>query len=93
MQQESETKVRKLCMPAEHTPEEFFVEVGKTCKLEELELGWGFSYFSLRALKPAIDKLRTLTLGLGGSLGPDGLELLPPFCPMLEKLTIYFQVP
>lgn len=76
-----------------HTPEEFFVELGKSCKLEELELGWGFSYFSLRALKPAINILRTLVVGLGGSLGPDGLELLPSFCPMLETLIIYFQVP
>lgn len=71
---------------------ELYAELGKSCKLEELELGWGFSYFSLGALKPAIKTLRTLVVGLGGSLGPDGLELLPPYCPMLETLVLYFQV-
>ncbi|KAH6837789.1 hypothetical protein C2S53_007609 [Perilla frutescens var. hirtella] len=91
LQQESEPKEGKLCTPS-HNPEEFYVELGKSCKLEELELGWGFSYFSLRALKPSICTLRTLVVGLGGSLGPDGLELLPPFCPLLETLILYFQV-
>ncbi|KAL1541370.1 BTB/POZ domain-containing protein FBL11-like [Salvia divinorum] len=88
---ESETKLRKSWM-SKNTLEELYAELGKSCKLEELELGWGFSYFSLGALKQGIETLRTLVVGLGGSLGPDGLELLPLICPMLETLILYFQV-
>ncbi|KAI3447487.1 hypothetical protein Pfo_004152 [Paulownia fortunei] len=91
LRQESETKERKLCNPS-HTPEELYSELGNSCKLEEIELGWGFSFFSLGALKPAIRTLRTLLVGLGGSLSPDGLKLLPTICPMLETLILYFQV-
>lgn len=92
LQQESETRLRKLCM-SKNTLEELYAVLGKSCKLEELELGWGFSYFSLGALKQGIKRLRTLVVGLGGSLGPDGLDLLPIICPMLETLILYFQVP
>ncbi|KAL8505061.1 hypothetical protein ACS0TY_016319 [Phlomoides rotata] len=88
---ESETKERKLCNPS-CAPEELYLKLGKSCKLQEIELGWGFSFISLGALKPAIRTLRTLVVGLGGSLGPDGLKLLPSFCPMLESLILYFQV-
>lgn len=55
-------------------------------------VGWGFSFLSLESLKPAISLLKTLVVGLGGSLGEKGLQLLPAFCPFLEKLVIYFQV-
>ncbi|XP_004305356.1 PREDICTED: BTB/POZ domain-containing protein FBL11-like [Fragaria vesca subsp. vesca] len=66
--------------------------IGKTLMLEEIALGWGFSYSSLEALKPAISSLRKITVGLGGSLGEDSLGRLPNICPMLESIAIYFQV-
>ncbi|XP_020549701.1 BTB/POZ domain-containing protein FBL11 isoform X1 [Sesamum indicum] len=91
LRQESETNERKLCIPS-FTPQDLYSELGKSCKLEEFEVGWGFSYFSLAALKPAIITLRSLVVGLGGSLGHDGLKLLPTICPMLETLILYFQV-
>ncbi|PIN16821.1 hypothetical protein CDL12_10523 [Handroanthus impetiginosus] len=91
LQLESETKERKLYIPS-YPPEELYSELGKSCKLEEIELGWGFSFFSLGALKPAIKTLRSLVVGLGGSLGHDGLKLLPTVSPMLETLILYFQV-
>lgn len=45
--------------------EEWCNQLGKTCKLEEIALGWGFSCFSLEALKPAIATLKIVTVGLG----------------------------
>ncbi|KAK6126338.1 hypothetical protein DH2020_039910 [Rehmannia glutinosa] len=81
-----------LVQESAHTPEELYSVLGNLCKLEEIELGWGFSFFSLGDLKPAIRTLRTLVVGLGGSLGPDGLKLLPTICPILETLILYFQV-
>ncbi|XP_055807425.1 BTB/POZ domain-containing protein FBL11 isoform X2 [Solanum dulcamara] len=69
-----------------------YYELGKSCNLEEISLGWGFSFFSMEALRPAIKMLRTFTVGLGGSLGEDGLKLVPAFCPLLETLILYFQV-
>ncbi|XP_052175788.1 BTB/POZ domain-containing protein FBL11 isoform X2 [Diospyros lotus] len=71
---------------------EWYMELGKTCKFEEIELGWGFSLFSLEALKPAITPLRAITVGLGASLGQKALELLPVTCPLLESVVLYFQV-
>ncbi|KAK4345635.1 hypothetical protein RND71_035811 [Anisodus tanguticus] len=69
-----------------------YYELGNSCNLEEISLGWGFSFFSLEALRPAIKMLRTFVVGLGGSLGEDGLKLVPTFCPWLETLILYFQV-
>lgn len=69
-----------------------YYELGKSCNLEEISLGWGFSFFSLESLHPAIKMLRTFIVGLGGSLGEDGLKLVPTFCPWLETLILYFQV-
>ncbi|KAK6244558.1 hypothetical protein QUC31_010967 [Theobroma cacao] len=89
-QPENTTKVAKFSSP--YTCEELFIELGKTCRLEEIVLGWGFSYFSLQGLKPAILSLRAMTVGLGGSLPEDALRLLPTTCPMLESLVLYFQV-
>ncbi|KAA8516693.1 hypothetical protein F0562_016801 [Nyssa sinensis] len=71
---------------------ELFFELGKTCKLEEIALGWGLSGFSMEVLKPAIAMLRAMTVGLGGSLGHDVLKLLPTVCPFLESLILYYQV-
>ncbi|XP_050380363.1 BTB/POZ domain-containing protein FBL11 isoform X2 [Argentina anserina] len=66
--------------------------IGRTLRLEELALGWGFSYSSLEALKPAISSLRKITVGLGGSLGEDTLGRLLNICPMLDSIVLYFQV-
>lgn len=60
--------------------------------LEELEIGWGFSYFSLESLRPAVSCLRAISVGLGASLGEDALKLLPLACPLLESIVLYFQV-
>lgn len=70
------------------------LEVGlsKTCRLEEISFGWGFSYFSIKALKPAITSLRAIAVGLGASLGEDILIQLPSTCPILESIVLYFQV-
>ncbi|XP_057951529.1 BTB/POZ domain-containing protein FBL11 isoform X2 [Malania oleifera] len=85
-----EQKSEGSCYP--HSFKEMYLELGKTCKLEEIALGWGFSYLSLEALKPAIESLRAITVGLGGSLGHDALILLPSICPLLESVILYFQV-
>ncbi|KAK2655154.1 hypothetical protein Ddye_008206 [Dipteronia dyeriana] len=72
--------------------EELFTDLGRTCKLEEIALGWGFSYFALEALKPAFMSLKSITVGLGGSLGENALRLLPTTCPMLESVNLHFQL-
>ncbi|KAL3825794.1 hypothetical protein ACJIZ3_021823 [Penstemon smallii] len=90
-QLEMESEERKLCN-ASFTMEELYSQLGKSCKLEEIEFGWGFSFLSLEALKPAIRTLRTIHIGVGGSLGHNGLKLLPVLCPLLETLILYFQV-
>lgn len=60
--------------------------------LEELEIGWGFSYFSLESLRPAASFLRAISVGLGASLGEDALKLLASACPLLESIVLCFQV-
>ncbi|KAI3814130.1 hypothetical protein L1987_18877 [Smallanthus sonchifolius] len=69
-----------------------YFELGKLCKLDEISVGWGFSYLSLEALKPAISLLKAIEVGLGGFLCHDGLKLLPVTCPLLESVVLYFQV-
>ncbi|WCJ34349.1 BTB/POZ domain-containing protein FBL11 [Euphorbia peplus] len=71
---------------------ELFSELGKKCKLEKIALGWGISWLSFEALKPAITSLREIQIGLGGSLGENALRLLPTSCPLLESVVLYFQV-
>lgn len=71
--------------------EELSIELGKTCNLEQFATGWGFSFFSLDTLAPAIRSLKSLTVGLGGSLGEEGLVLLTKLCPKLESITLLFQ--
>ncbi|XP_076899936.1 BTB/POZ domain-containing protein FBL11 isoform X2 [Bidens hawaiensis] len=66
-----------------------FMDLGKLCKLDEISVGWGFSYLSLEPLKPAISLLKVIEVGLGGFLGLDGL---PVTCPLLESVVLYFQV-
>lgn len=69
-----------------------YSELGKCCRLDEVSVGWGFSYLFLEALKASISSLKTIEVGLGGSLGQDGLKLLPVVCPLLESVALYFQV-
>ncbi|XP_044465287.1 BTB/POZ domain-containing protein FBL11 isoform X2 [Mangifera indica] len=75
-----------------HPCKELFIELGRTCKLEGVALGWGFSNISLEVLKPAITLLKSMTVGLGGTLGEDALRVLPTTCPMLESVILHFQV-
>ncbi|XP_075510046.1 BTB/POZ domain-containing protein FBL11 isoform X1 [Primulina tabacum] len=91
VQEQIGTKETKLCLSS-FSPKELFSDLGKSCQLEEIELGWGFSFLSFGALKPAIRTLRTLTIGLGASLGLEGLKLIPITCPLLEMVVLYFQV-
>ncbi|WOG91095.1 hypothetical protein DCAR_0310343 [Daucus carota subsp. sativus] len=71
---------------------DFYMKLGRSCQFEDITFGWGFSYVSLDALKFALKKLRRITVGLGGSLGEDGLKLLAATCPLLDSVTLYFQV-
>ncbi|KAL0775090.1 hypothetical protein Bca101_040242 [Brassica carinata] len=71
--------------------ETVFNSLTKGSGLEELEIGWGFTYFSLASLRPAVSSLRAISVGLGASLGEDGLKLLPSACPLLESIVLYFQ--
>ncbi|XP_008241274.1 PREDICTED: BTB/POZ domain-containing protein FBL11 isoform X1 [Prunus mume] len=89
-EQESDPQKREFSFS--YSCRELHNEIGRTCMLEEIALGWGFSYASLEALKPAITSLRKITVGLGGLLGEDGLRKLPTICPMLESIILYFQV-
>ncbi|KAK3226776.1 hypothetical protein Dsin_006638 [Dipteronia sinensis] len=89
-QQERDTRGVEFSFP--YSCEELFTDLGRTCKLEEIALGWGFSYFALEALKPAFMSLKSITVGLGGSLGENALRLLPTTCPMLESVNLHFQV-
>ncbi|XP_071704729.1 BTB/POZ domain-containing protein FBL11-like [Rutidosis leptorrhynchoides] len=71
----------------------FYFDLGKSCcRLEEISVGWGFSYSSLEDLKPSVSLLKAIDVGLGGFLGYDGLKLLPSICPLLESIVLYFQV-
>ncbi|KAK9755348.1 hypothetical protein RND81_01G019000 [Saponaria officinalis] len=72
--------------------ENFFIKLGKECQLEKLTIGWGFSDLSVNEIAPALISLKALTVGLGGSLGPEGLKQLCILCPLLESLSITFQV-
>ncbi|XP_061340254.1 BTB/POZ domain-containing protein FBL11 [Gastrolobium bilobum] len=72
--------------------EELHDELGKMCRLEEIEFGWGFSSFSLSSLEPALMSLKTINIGLGGMLGEDALRRLPAICPLLETIILHFQV-
>ncbi|KAJ6831516.1 BTB/POZ domain-containing protein FBL11 isoform X1 [Iris pallida] len=72
--------------------EDLFSELGKNYILEEVALGWGFSSLELEKLKPAIGKLRAITMGLGASLDHHTLSVLPELCPLLESVVLNFQV-
>lgn len=72
--------------------QELFSDLGRTCKLEQIALGWGLSCFAVEALKTAFFPLKSITVGLGGSLGEYGLRLISTFCPLLESVYLHFQV-
>ncbi|CAN1761630.1 BTB/POZ domain-containing protein FBL11 [Linum perenne] len=69
-----------------------YAELGEKCNLEEISLGWGFSYSAFRALRPGIVSLRSLTIGLGASSSEETLRQLPITCPMLNAIVLHFQV-
>ncbi|XP_006410814.2 BTB/POZ domain-containing protein FBL11 isoform X2 [Eutrema salsugineum] len=71
--------------------QEVYECLSKGSGLEELEIGWGFCYFSLESLRPAVSFLRAISVGLGASLGEDALKLLSSACPLLESIVLYFQ--
>ncbi|CAJ1886721.1 unnamed protein product [Sphenostylis stenocarpa] len=81
---------RESCFPSWH--EQLHAGLGKMCRLEEIEFGWGFSSFSLSSLESALMSLKTINLGLGGVLGEDSLKRLPAICPLLETIILHFQV-
>lgn len=74
------------------TYEDLFCELGKKCVLEEVAFGWGFSLFQLEMLKPAINSLKAITMGLGASLDNQTLSVIPEVCPQLESVILIFQV-
>ncbi|KAI3790859.1 hypothetical protein L2E82_04245 [Cichorium intybus] len=75
-----------------HETKNIFFEIGRSCKLDEISVGWGFTYLPLDPLKAALSSLKTIEVGLGGSLGQNGLNWLPSICPLLESVILYFQV-
>ena len=74
------------------TCEDLFCELGKRRDLEEVAFGWGFSSFQLEVLKPAISKLKAITVGLGASPDNHTLYVIPEVCPQLESIILIFQV-
>lgn len=89
LQQENATSV---ISSSPYPCKELWIQLGKLRMLDEILVGWGFSYFSLEALKPAAASLEAVTVGLGGSLHEDSLMLLPSACPLLKSLVLHFQV-
>ncbi|KAK4281625.1 hypothetical protein QN277_013094 [Acacia crassicarpa] len=89
-QEKNRTEEREYVFSCLH--EELCSKLGKMCKLEEFEFGWGFSSLSLKTMEPALMTLQRINVGLGGMLGEDALRKLPAICPMLETITFRFQV-
>ncbi|XP_008788422.2 BTB/POZ domain-containing protein FBL11 isoform X2 [Phoenix dactylifera] len=72
--------------------EDLLHELSKSCIMEELAFGWGFSCLTMKELEPAMRKLRGITLGIGASPGHYVLCALPKMCPLLESVILIFQV-
>ncbi|PIA25212.1 hypothetical protein AQUCO_12200001v1 [Aquilegia coerulea] len=72
--------------------ENVYVEIGRTCKLEDVEFGWGLSSLLLDDLGPALTSVKHVSVGLGASLSQHALMLLPTVCPLLESVILTFQV-
>lgn len=79
-------------IPTFNYPGQLEMALGKTFRLEEISLGWGFSHLSIEALKTSITSLREITVSLGVSLGEGALIQLPTACPCLESIVLHFQV-
>ncbi|MCL7039154.1 hypothetical protein MKW94_017492, partial [Papaver nudicaule] len=79
----------KLCQ--QEGGDQLYMELKRNCLLE-VAFGWGFSFNSVENLGDAIKSLKTITIGLGASLGEYGLKLLPKLCPLLESVVLNFQV-
>ena len=47
---------------------DLFQTLGRITSLQELSIGWGLSGFFLKTLKPVLRSLKSLTVGIGGSL-------------------------
>ncbi|KAF8642194.1 hypothetical protein HU200_067457 [Digitaria exilis] len=71
---------------------DFLQEIGSTCCLEDVEMGWGFCPIQIKDLIPSFSKVRKMTVGLGTTLAENVLHALPVICPSLESLTLRFQV-
>ncbi|PUZ52828.1 hypothetical protein GQ55_5G004800 [Panicum hallii var. hallii] len=71
---------------------DFLQEIGSTCCLEDVEMGWGFCPIQTEDLIPSFSKVRNMTVGLGTTLAENVLHALPVICPFLESLTLRFQV-
>ena len=72
--------------------EDLLCELSKSCVMEEMAFGWGFSCLTMKELEPAVRKLRGVTLGMGASPGHYVLCELPKMCPLLESVILIFQV-
>ncbi|XP_031497191.1 BTB/POZ domain-containing protein FBL11 isoform X2 [Nymphaea colorata] len=59
---------------------------------EELRLGWGFYPSSLKILEPSIQMLKAINVGVGAQLGELAVASLPKHCPLLESVSLCFQV-
>ncbi|CAN6438740.1 unnamed protein product [Victoria cruziana] len=59
---------------------------------EELRLGWGFYPSSLKILEASIQTLRAIEVGVGAQLGELAVASLPKLCPLLESVSLCFQV-
>jgi len=71
---------------------DFLQEVGTTCCLEDVEMGWGFCPIQIEDLAPSFSKVRKMTIGLGTALAENVMCALPMICPFLESLILRFQV-
>ncbi|CAD6234583.1 unnamed protein product [Miscanthus lutarioriparius] len=71
---------------------DFLQEVGTTCCLEDVEMGWGFCPIRIEDLAPSFSKVRKMTIGLGTALAENVMCALPMICPFLESLILRFQV-
>lgn len=59
---------------------------------EELAVGWSFCDFTWNAWKPVLHNLRSLSVGLGGSMSEITFCSLSEICPCLEHLALSFQI-
>jgi hypothetical protein len=61
---------------------------GLESKLEVLKMGWGFPYGSFQLMGPALQGLKSLTLGLGAAVSDADLAEIPSVSPHLEHLRL-----